>query len=385
MLVRVLQSDRVAGLVDREHGRARDFGAVVEDADRAVRPAARVVLPCERRRRRDLEVAVLAAEPPHDRAGLAVELVDRVRVAAGDEQVLVAVDGDRVQVDVVPVAAERPVGLDNRDVVEAAPLQQHLARGDVDLLEHRVLDRPVPRATDCAQISRRDRVGRQQCRAAAGDQELMQVALVAVARVDVRDRRVGRVGDHVLADAVTELDRPLPPRQDRRALEGLHAKIGRDQAGQRLLPHRLPGVVDDHRSRLRAVRCVVGREEDQARRNQMPRGLDREPGHLEVRPGAVPGGPRSICAADESAEQPGGATVGGWQGQRPDRRSSREQQGSARHAGRPGGDGRLRCRDAVDARSCGRTTAGPLAEPIPVGAGSRRYARPRHPSVPFSG
>ena len=54
----------------------------------------------------DREVRVLAPETPDDLAARAVDLVDRVGVARGHEQVPVRVDADRVQVDVVPVGAQ---------------------------------------------------------------------------------------------------------------------------------------------------------------------------------------------------------------------------------------------------------------------------------------
>ena len=177
-------------LVDVEHDRARDRVAVVEQADRSVRLPPGVVLPGEHRRRGEREVRPLASEAPHDLPGLAVELVDRVGVARGDEQVLVAVDGDRVQVHVVPIGAERPVGLLEGDVVEAVPLQQHPAAGDVDLLEHGVLDVAGRRSADRTQVVRHHQVGGQQRGAAVGQQELVQVAGAPVARVDCCERLV---------------------------------------------------------------------------------------------------------------------------------------------------------------------------------------------------
>jgi len=182
------QADVVGRLVDLEHERPRAALAVVEQRDRVVGLATRVMLPGERRVGVDREVAALASEPPDDLRGPAVDLVDRVGVAGGDEQVLVVVDGDRVQVHVVPVAADRPVGLADRDVVPAVPLHQHGSRAEVDLLEDRVLDRGVARAADVAQVIGGDLVGRQECGAAVGEEELVQVALAAVAGVEVGDR-----------------------------------------------------------------------------------------------------------------------------------------------------------------------------------------------------
>src|SRR4051812_21646485 len=61
-------------------------GAFVEDRDGAVGGAAGVVLGDELRARPQPEVAVAAAEPPHHMAVVAVDVVDRARVAARDEQ-----------------------------------------------------------------------------------------------------------------------------------------------------------------------------------------------------------------------------------------------------------------------------------------------------------
>ena len=89
------------------------------------------------------------------------------------------------------------------------------------------------------------------------------------------DRAVARVGDHVLADPVAELDAALPPRQHRAAAVALHAEVGRDQPRERVLPDRLAVVVDDHRARL-AVRRVVGRDEDRVGRGSGLAAGDRQ-------------------------------------------------------------------------------------------------------------
>src|SRR5262249_34561545 len=113
--------------------------------------AARVVLPPERRPGPHLEIALLAAQPPEDRTGLAVELVDRARVARRDEVVAVRLLLDRVDVEVVVRVAgrraagarQRDVRLVDRDLVEAVPVEEDLARRDVDLLDDAVGDLAV--------------------------------------------------------------------------------------------------------------------------------------------------------------------------------------------------------------------------------------------------
>ena len=116
----------------RERGADLRRGLVVEQRERAVRLAARVVLPGEAHALAEREVAAAAAEPPDHVAGLAVELVDRPRVARGDQQVAVAVDVDRVDVEVVVGTSAVFCGIPasdsvEPDVVEAAPLP-HAAR-----------------------------------------------------------------------------------------------------------------------------------------------------------------------------------------------------------------------------------------------------------------
>src|SRR5262245_40917259 len=98
--------------------------------------ATRGVLPPEGRPGPHLEVALLAAEPPEDRAGLAAELVDRARVARRDEVVAgrLLLDGVDVEV-VVRVAGRRAAGarqrdirLVDRDVLEAVPVAEDIDR-----------------------------------------------------------------------------------------------------------------------------------------------------------------------------------------------------------------------------------------------------------------
>ena len=62
------------------------FGSVVEERDRPVRTAPRVVLPGEPRPRPHREVALLATEPPDDRAIPLPDLVDGARVPGRDEE-----------------------------------------------------------------------------------------------------------------------------------------------------------------------------------------------------------------------------------------------------------------------------------------------------------
>jgi len=123
---------------DQEHPRLRlDLRrcAVVEDTDE-VRPVmACVVLPGETRAGTHLEVASLPAESPDDAPGLPADLVDAPGVARRDDQVPVCGEVDRVDVEVVErVALVRGMRLLDRDVIEAAPLEEHTAPRQLELL-----------------------------------------------------------------------------------------------------------------------------------------------------------------------------------------------------------------------------------------------------------
>src|SRR4029450_7564962 len=80
------------------------------------------------------------------------------------------------------------------------------------------------------------------------NEELMQVALVAVARPDPAYLVVRAIEDHVLANAVAGHDLALPPGQCWLSLVGLHLEIRRVPVLAE--PHELPLVVDDHRTVL---------------------------------------------------------------------------------------------------------------------------------------
>ena len=70
-------------------------------------------------------------------------------------------------------------------------------------------------------------VGGEQRGAAVGQQELVQVSLVAVAGVDLGDLAVLLVVDLVVADAVRRDDGAFEPRHDRLTPVALHAEVER--------------------------------------------------------------------------------------------------------------------------------------------------------------
>ena len=266
----------------------------------------------------------------------AIDLVDRVGVARGHEEVPVRVHADRVQVDVVPVGAEAPVGVGDRDVVEAVPLEQHAPGRDVDLLEDRILDRAVLGAADGPQVVAGHEVGREQRGPAVGQQELMEIAAHSVAGVHVRQGRVRGVGDHVAPDAVPEHDLALPPRERGAAHVALHPEVGGDEARQRLLPHRVSAIGEDDRSGLRVGRRVVRREQEQPRRDDLPARGDRQRGDPQVRAGCGTPAPRERTPAPRTggrSGQPGGP-LRPRRRRAPRRRRSRSPGGATVAAGR---------------------------------------------------
>ena len=121
----------------RQH---RGAGLVVKDANQSVVVRCRrVVLPCEGDVRPEREIALRAAEPPKDGARVSVDPVGGPRVASADQQIAVFVDADRVQVEVIPCDGgrrrHRRMALVEPDVVQAMPLEEDMAIGDVDLLD----------------------------------------------------------------------------------------------------------------------------------------------------------------------------------------------------------------------------------------------------------
>ena len=128
-------------------------------------------------------------------------------------------------------------------------------------------------------------VGEHEGGAARGEQELVQVDLVAVARADAHHLAVVLVEHDALAEADADRRRALPPRQHGAALVALGAEVG-DLGVRRgsARPHHLACVVEDHRAVEPGT--ALGRDE------HVP-GVDLrfaleypDLRHSEVRPGA---------------------------------------------------------------------------------------------------
>src|SRR5215211_5591164 len=97
------------------------------------------------------------------------------------------------------------------NMVEAVPLEEHLTGLDVDLLDDSLQHFAILRSTDRGKIHVVHlAIGIKERCLLGGDEELVMVSLVAVARADPPYLTVGGVGDHVLSVAVPRVD-ALPP------------------------------------------------------------------------------------------------------------------------------------------------------------------------------
>lgn len=211
----------------------------------------------------------------------------------------------------------------------AAPLENDPAGGHVDLLHDPVEIRAAAGA-GVGGTGSWDRplglaVGGQQRGALIGETELMQVAAVAVAGLDLGHLPVALVIDLVVALAVGADDRPLPPREHRLAPVALHADVehalpGGAVVGDRLEPHQTPGAVDDQRPLLTVAAVAVGEHEGLELRVRRA-GVDDDLRRAQVRPrdealgghgpGAPPRLPRVMGGAPARAERQGGARPSG--------------------------------------------------------------------------
>src|SRR5829696_2123465 len=113
------------------------------------------------------------------------------------------------------------------------------------------------RAANRGQIRSRRGIGRQEGGVLGGDQELVQVTLVAVARAHPGYLAVGVVEDDVLADAVAQNYPAFPPGEHGPAPVALDPEVPRGAVLAK--PYELPLVVDDHRAVL-ACALLQGEE-----------------------------------------------------------------------------------------------------------------------------
>src|SRR5215218_4373977 len=138
------------------------------------------------------------------------------------------------------------------NVLQAVPLEEHLAGLDVDLLDYPVEHSAVRRTPYGGQIPRHLTVDRDQRRVLWGDEELVVVPLVAVAGPDPGYLPIRVVADHVLALAKPGVV-ALPPGEHRLSPVGLHLEVEGVLliiALQGMEPHRITTLANDQRSIL---------------------------------------------------------------------------------------------------------------------------------------
>lgn len=199
---------------------------IVEESDLAVIAALSIMLPGEGRAFAHLEVAGGSAQHPLQVSVLAIELIDRVRVAGRDEQRLpVVVDGHRVQVDVVErlllgafAVLELRLRLVDGNVIESPPFDHGFAGGDVDLLDDSLPDPAVLRTSHRAAIRLGLDVGQEKHRVVVGDRRLVQIrGLVrqVPTHADPGDLVVAVIEHDDLACRFRGLRQTFPPGEDR--------------------------------------------------------------------------------------------------------------------------------------------------------------------------
>jgi hypothetical protein len=166
------------------------------------------VLPREGDTVTEREVALLAAEAPQDATAAPIDLVDGPGVARRHEQVAVFGEVDGVDVEVVVGARrwQRLVALVERDVIEAMPLEEDPASGDVELLDDAVQDLAVLRAADGGQIARNGVLDRDERGALGRQAEFVLVRVEPIAGAEGAKLAVDDVVDAFAVPA--EFPRP---------------------------------------------------------------------------------------------------------------------------------------------------------------------------------
>src|SRR5919112_555289 len=223
-------------------------GTVVEDGDGGVALASSVVLEGALGALTHLEVALLAPEPPYDHSVLSLYLVHGPGISGTEEQVAVGlyvygVDVE-VVVDVLGIIGRLDVGLLDSDVLQAMPLEDDLPGLDVHLLDDPFPDHAILRAANRGEVRSPRSVGHQERGVLRGDEELVEVPTVTVARAHSGYLTVRAIEDHILADAVPGRDLALPPGEYGSAFVVLHLEVPCGLVPAK--PQRLPKVIDYH-------------------------------------------------------------------------------------------------------------------------------------------
>ena len=148
------------------------------------------------------------------------------------------------------VACVDRVGLGDRDVVEAAPLEEHAATRQGELLHHTADHLPANRASDGRQVGRPHLVARDERRVLRRQQELVQVRLPPAARGQPRDDPIGLIEDDVGSPAKSKIGLAFPPRQHRLAVVVTGAEVHRGVRRRRVEPDDVARVVEDQHATL---------------------------------------------------------------------------------------------------------------------------------------
>jgi hypothetical protein len=131
-------------------------------------------------------------------------------------------------------------------MVGTVPLEEHLAGGNVYLLDDAIDHRLVGWTPDGSQIGRRRVIGSDQRGVLRGDQELVPVGCITVAGIDGGDLLVVAVVDVVGSIGQAAKVRALPPRQDQLPVVGLGPEVRGSLLGRDgMEPDDLPTAADD--------------------------------------------------------------------------------------------------------------------------------------------
>ena len=237
------------------------------------------MLPREVRIIGHVEVRSWTTQRPVHVTAVAVQVVDRVSVARRHEQRSIIVDGDGVPVEVVVrlvlgarALIECPLRLGHRDVVERAPVEQHLARGDVDLLDDTVPDPAIGLSPDLGEIRLSRDIGDEEHRVLVRDRRLVQVdhpMRQITAHAHTGHFLVRLVDDDHLALGQRCVDDALPPREHGLVLILLHPHVPARGGFVRgfglfvfLEPDRLALGVDDGAARPLPGLARLGSQEE---------------------------------------------------------------------------------------------------------------------------
>src|SRR5262249_25309458 len=155
------------------------------------------------------------------------------------------------------------VRLVDRDVLKAAPFEEHASARDREFL-HDTLDHLLGAgATDVRKIDGCEVPGGDESRALGREHEFMQVGGQPAAGRKTSELTIGAVEDHVFTVTQPMLGLPFPPGQDRFALVHGGTEVRRGSVPRWMEPDRHAVVVDYQHTPL--SRSRGGRDEEMPR------------------------------------------------------------------------------------------------------------------------